>query len=183
MAERAEQERRMTLDEFLVRDDGTDTRYELVDGRVVAMNPPLPRHGAMLLNIGMALKTRLPMGCTAYAGSGTRREDDRHNYRIPDVAVSCTTSDQQWVEAPKLVVEVVSPSSKTADSGLKIDFYRGIETIDEILLVWPDQRRVTLWQRDGARWIVQDFVGRADVHLRTTTRPIQLDELYEPLDL
>lgn len=30
----------MTVAEFLLYDDGTDTRYELVDGIPVAMSPP-----------------------------------------------------------------------------------------------------------------------------------------------
>ena len=38
---------RMTLAEFLDWDDGTDTRYELIDGRVLAMAPPSPRHSAL----------------------------------------------------------------------------------------------------------------------------------------
>ena len=37
-------DRRMTVAEFLDFDDGTDTRYELVEGRPVAMNPPKVRH-------------------------------------------------------------------------------------------------------------------------------------------
>ena len=37
-------ERRMTVAEFLDFDDGTDTRYELVEGRPVAINPPKVRH-------------------------------------------------------------------------------------------------------------------------------------------
>jgi hypothetical protein len=32
--------KRMSLAAFLEWDDGTDTRYELVDGRIVAMAPP-----------------------------------------------------------------------------------------------------------------------------------------------
>ena len=32
-------EKRMTVAEFLTWDDGTDTRYELIDGRPVAMAP------------------------------------------------------------------------------------------------------------------------------------------------
>ena len=36
--------RRMTLDEFLVWDDGTDTLYELVDGFPMAMAPPAEAH-------------------------------------------------------------------------------------------------------------------------------------------
>ena len=37
--------RRMTLDEFLHWDDGTDTRYELIGGFPVAMAPPARPHG------------------------------------------------------------------------------------------------------------------------------------------
>ena len=36
--------KRMTLDEFLHWEDGTDTRYELIDGFSVAMAPPAEAH-------------------------------------------------------------------------------------------------------------------------------------------
>ena len=38
--------KRMSLDEFLQCDDGTDTRYELIDGIAVAMAPPAEAHGS-----------------------------------------------------------------------------------------------------------------------------------------
>ena len=37
-------EKRMTVAEFLTWNDGTDTRYELIDGRPVAMAPVAPSH-------------------------------------------------------------------------------------------------------------------------------------------
>ena len=36
--------RGMTVAEFLEYDDCTQTRYELVDGELVAINPPATRH-------------------------------------------------------------------------------------------------------------------------------------------
>jgi Uma2 family endonuclease len=39
--------RRMALDDFLAWDDGTDRRYELWDGVVRAMAPPMPQHGLL----------------------------------------------------------------------------------------------------------------------------------------
>ena len=44
-------ERQMTLAEFLDWDDGTDTRYELIDGRPVAMAPSSANHGAIGVNL------------------------------------------------------------------------------------------------------------------------------------
>jgi hypothetical protein len=37
-------QKRMTVTEFLIWDDGTDTRYELIDGRPVAMAPVAASH-------------------------------------------------------------------------------------------------------------------------------------------
>ena len=40
--------KRMSLAEFLEWDDGTDTRYELIDGRPRAMAPPIEAHGTIV---------------------------------------------------------------------------------------------------------------------------------------
>ena len=45
-------EKRMTLDEFLQWDDGTDMHYELIAGQIVAMAPPSRRHGTIIVNTG-----------------------------------------------------------------------------------------------------------------------------------
>ncbi len=42
----------MTVAEFLTWDDGTDTRYELIDGRPVAMAPVAPSHSIIVVNLG-----------------------------------------------------------------------------------------------------------------------------------
>ena len=42
---------RMTLAEFLSREDGTDTRYELVDGTAVAKSLPPVAHGVLAARV------------------------------------------------------------------------------------------------------------------------------------
>lgn len=37
-------ERLYSFEEYLAYDDGTDNRYELVDGKLESMNPPTFRH-------------------------------------------------------------------------------------------------------------------------------------------
>jgi Uma2 family endonuclease len=64
--------RRMKVDEFLSWDDGTDTRYELVGGFVVAMAPPAARHSLLSMELGgeirTALRARPP--CRVYSEAG-----------------------------------------------------------------------------------------------------------------
>ena len=43
-------EKRMTVAEFLTWDDGTGTRYELIDGRL-AMAPVAPSHSVIVANV------------------------------------------------------------------------------------------------------------------------------------
>jgi hypothetical protein len=50
-------DRRMTLAEFLVWDDGTDTRYELIRGAPRGMAPAYPRHGLIERNAGRVIET------------------------------------------------------------------------------------------------------------------------------
>ena len=56
--------KRMTVAEFLRWEDGTDTRYELHEGNLVAMAPPAPAHGLLAaqlcIRIGAALQSRRP---------------------------------------------------------------------------------------------------------------------------
>ena len=81
--------RAMTADEFLAWDDGTDTRYELFDGAVVAMAPPTHVHGVIVGNayaaIRMALESRAP--CQGVVEAGIRV--DAANHYKADVAASC----------------------------------------------------------------------------------------------
>ena len=69
--------RHMTLKEFLRWDDGTDTRYELIDGFPVAMGPPAEAHRIL------AVPARFP---------------DRRRARRP-AAVQCP--DRAWSGAPR----------------------------------------------------------------------------------
>lgn len=183
MSALARQPQPMTVSEFLAWDDGTDTRYELVDGQIVAMNPPQAPHALLVIELGAAIRTRLPSSCRIYAGGGAVLPNDAHNYRVPDLAVSCVRSREHWVEEPRLVVEILSKSTQKHDMTGKLAFYRSFPTIDEILLVRFDQRWCELWQRTGPHWTVTDHVGSAELPLRVTTSPIPLDELYQPLDL
>lgn len=122
-------------------------------------------------------------GCRVDGAGGVRRPNDEWNDRIPDGIVSCVDSDKRWIERPHLLVEVLSPSTKRVDAREMLAFYGDIASVEEILLVWPDQRRVDLWQRQPDSWTVRTYIGSSALPLRATTEPLPLDELYEPMGL
>ena len=172
-----------TVQEFLAWDDGTDMRHELVEGEIVAMNPPSAPHARLLAVLAGSIERRLPKGCATYIGGGALLPGDDFNYRIPDLTVSCVQSRERWIEQPRLVVEILSPATQRYDLTGKLAFYRALASIEEILLVRCDERWCELWQRVGRHWSIENHAGAASLPLRATTGPIPLDELYLPLEL
>ena len=62
-----------------------------------------------------------------------------------------------------MIVEVLSPSTEDHDRGRKVPDYREIPSLQEILVVASQERRVELWRREGDHWRVEDLIGEATV--------------------
>jgi Uma2 family endonuclease len=179
MATRAE-ELRMTLAEFLRWNDGTDARYELVDGRVVSMAPPNDAHGTITVNLAVALANALQPPCRVAAEAGILRPNRDDSYYVADLGVTCgqAADTRQHLPEPILIVEVLSPTTEDHDRGRKIPDYRGIPSLQEILVVASQERRVELWRREGDHWRVEDLIGEASVRLESCTASIPLAAIY-----
>ena len=174
-------EKRWTVEEFLEWDDGTDRRHELVDGRIVALAPPSEAHAAIVSNLAIEIRNQLQPPYRLLGRFGVRlagRDDSFYQF---DLAVTCAPADagRRYVADPILIVEVLSPSTQLHDRGRKLDDYRQLPSVKEILLVASEQRRVQHWRRDGPRWIVEDLIGDADLRLAAAPNPIALAAIYE----
>jgi Uma2 family endonuclease len=177
--------RRMTLPEFLAWNPGGDARYELVDGQPIMMAPPKVPHVDIADNVTGFLRPRLRPPCRTSQGVGVLVDLATDTYLEADVAVSCEPRrvGQQHLEAPRLVVEILSPSTRAHDLGVKLDLYRALTSVDEILLVSSTDRRVTHWRREGDHWLVQDVIGRGAVALGLVGEPLDLDTIYDGVTL
>ena len=150
-------ERRMTLAEFLVWDDGTETRYELIAGQPRAMAPAYPRHGLIERNAGDVILDRIGRGkpCRVYDQAGvvlTVLGDDR--YYVPDLVMSCETlGDDLYLREPKLIVEVLSPSTGRDDKAVKVPHYCSLPTVEEVWLIDSQKALVFVWQKRSGQWI------------------------------
>ncbi len=184
MATRAD-ELRMTLAEFLRWDDGTDARYELVDGRIVSMAPPNDAHGTIVMNIGAAIGSQLRPPCRVAAEAGILRPNRDDSYYVADLGVTCgpAADTRQHLPEPVVIVEVLSPSTEDHDRGRKVPDYREIPSLQEILVVASQERRVELWRREGDHWRVEDLIGEATVRLESCDASIPLRAIYAHVDL
>jgi Uma2 family endonuclease len=154
---------KFSFEEYLAYDDGTDTRYELVNGQLEPMNPPTFRHLFIAKFVEQKFdseiaRRNLPWLCFREAGvrTGWRKS------RLTDIYVLRTDQiagmiDQSAVcqTSPLLVVEVVSPDSIKRDYRYKRSEYAALE-IPEYWIVDPLESKVSvmLWD-DG---LYEEFV-------------------------
>jgi Uma2 family endonuclease len=172
--------RLMTVEEFLDWDDGTDTRYELVDGVPVAMAPPLSPHTTIVVNASFEVTLRLQgrEPCHAEAEAGIRI--NRHRRWQADLAVTCAPPGVYGnAEDPVLIVEVLSRSTRNTDLKRKLPDYKALPTVQEIWLIDSERRWVQVWRREGEAWAEpQDLVGPAAFDSPVLRDRIALDRLY-----
>lgn len=166
------QTRHLTLEEFLVYDDGTDARYELVDGVLVAMPTESTLNTqiavfliTVFLQLGIPLKQ---LGIKHQIAVQSRRVTARE----PDLVVHSPESSRAIdgathailkaeMPAPRLVVEVVSPGTvnHARDYVQKRQEYAA-RGIPEYWILDPTEAVVSVLQLQGNSYQVQEFRGR-----------------------
>ncbi len=173
--------RRMTTAEFLRWEDGSDTRYELVQGCPVAMAPPADRHGTIAANAAVEIDRRLESRppCRPVLEAGIWIDDE--NYYVADGAATCAAPcEAVHLSDPFLIVEVLSQANEKEEFATKVQAYIKLPHVQEIWLVDSRKRWVQPWRRAGAdSWIVAlPLGGDALFESPSLGDRIALDRLY-----
>jgi Uma2 family endonuclease len=147
----------LTFDQYLVYNDGTDTRYELVDGELVAMPPESPENLAIARFLLVALMPHVPLTRIAY-GTEIEVSGRRARCRLPVLLVHTEESLAALAGAtratitrdmppPALVIEVVSPgtTNRNRDYRYKHTEYAA-RGISEYWIIDPEERQITVCQ-------------------------------------
>lgn len=151
---------RISYEEYVRIEAMSPIRHEWLDGAVWAMAGGTPDHAAVAINVSTQLATQLRGKPCRVFGSDLRvrvRATGLGTY--PDVSVICgkvqlDAHDSSGTTAvnPKLVVEVLSPSTAAYDRGEKLEHYKKLPSLEEIVLVAHDARRLEVWRRTKGGW-------------------------------
>jgi Uma2 family endonuclease len=175
---------RLTFEAYLAYNDGTDTRYELVDGELCPMSLGTGKHTAIIRFLSQHLE-RQPealqqkwVAIPAMVGVRSPRGTRWDTVRIPDITL-LPNAQLQALESrecvidlhetpPLLVVEVVSESTKNVDYRAKWVEYAALN-IPEYWIVDYLNQMVTVCMLDEGRY--QDTVFRAHTLIASPTFP------------
>lgn len=144
----------MTFEEYLELEANSRVRHEYLGGEVFAMCGVTPRHNRIAGGIHAAFRDHLRGGpCEAYISDvAVKLRMSRDDYAYyPDVMVVCgreKTEEERFFTDPKLIVEVLSPSTASVDRHEKRIAYRRIAALEEYVIVAQQAIEVTVFRRE-----------------------------------
>jgi Uma2 family endonuclease len=175
-----------TLDDYLRWENEQPERHEYVRGEIFAMVGARRVHGRVVSNLNRSLGNALQGSpCQVFVEAmKVQPADDTILY--PDLFVTCDPADLRTdsiFRAPKLVIEVLSPTTQAYDRSLKFALYRRLASLQEYALVDPDTRRAEVFRigADGL-WVLHDMSDGDTLALASIGCAVPLAEVFDGVD-
>ncbi len=177
----------LDVESYLLWEAEQPTKHEFLGGEVFAMVGARQDH--VLVALALAARLRQHLGgtrCRAYTSDMKLHVQATDAVFYPDVMVSCDEADRQRaqaLQAPCFIAEVLSDSTEAVDRGLKFMTYRQLPSLQEYLLVDATRRRMELFRRESAGWVLHDAQGNpATLALTSVGLTLTQEDLFEDLD-
>lgn len=180
----------MTAAQYFAWEADQPERHDYYNGEVFAMAGASDEHNTAAGNVFVALKSHLRQSpCRVYMSDMRLELAENSHYSYPDVFVTCDRRDAEAVarhlkKYPKLVVEVLSPTTSEYDLGRKFEHYRQITGLDEVLFIDPARRSLELYQRtqQASQWLLIPAPEGGSVYLRSVELELSIATAFEGIE-
>jgi Uma2 family endonuclease len=178
---------RYTFLEYLELEAMSPVKHEFMDGHVWAMAGGSPAHAAIATKIAALLVAGLRgRPCRVFSSDLRVRVLATGLGTYPDVTVVCDELQTDpadpkgnTVVNPRVVVEVLSPTTEEYDRGEKLAQYKRIDGLAEIVLVAHDAHRLEIWRRAPDRWSLEVAQEDATARLESIRCDLPVSDVYD----
>lgn len=131
----------ITPQAFFAYTESKQGRAEYYDGIIVDMAAGTPEHALIAANTIRAIGNAIDgSDCFVYTGDLMIEVETANSYLLPDLAVVCGKSEKSTtipgaIKNPKLLMEVLSDSTRNRDQGIKWFHYRMLPGLREFITV------------------------------------------------
>lgn len=174
-----------TLEDYEAVEQGSDSKFEFVNGVIVAMAGGTAEHGRLSLSIGAELRSALKgSDCSAFSSDVRIGHADSSFRAYPDASVVCGEIEyaerpSHTVVNPVCIVEVLSEGTAAYDQGDKLKGYERIPSVRSIVFVSQEGRAITVHRRTADGFEEQSYGAGQSFELPGIPRAIAVDDVYE----
>ncbi len=187
------QEPLITPDEYLALERQAEFKSEYVDGRIYQMAGASPEHSAITFNLSGEVSPQLRgRPCRGLSNDTKVRSGEllatgkKGLFSYPDLTVVCGEPEfhdqhRDVLINPKVIFEVLSPSTEVFDRTKKFFRYQTLESFTDYVLVAQDEPRIEhlIRQPDGG-WTLYVYTGlETNFRIELIDCTLSLRNVYE----
>ncbi len=173
--------------EYLELEAKAEIRHELINGDMIPMAGGTTNHNEVVTNLCLLLKPHLRQQKGKVYTENVRLWIPEFNlFTYPDLMLIAGepiyySESQTTVTNPVAIIEVLSDSTRDYDQGRKFGFYRAVESLQEYILVEPEQLLVMIYRRGtDKQWFLHILETETDLlKLESVKVEMCLKEIYE----
>ena len=167
----------ISTDDYLANELKSDVKHEYIDGQVYAMAGAHSNHNRITATLIRKIGNHLDgKPCQPYASDMKVKVGTKFFY--PDVLVDCSNINGYFTESPKLIIEVLSKSTRRTDKTIKLMAYTQIPSLEEYVLIDQDMVEIEVLQRN-AGWIPKSYYLGDNVTFDSIGLTLSVEVIYE----
>lgn len=179
---------KISVEDYLENEKISDVRHEYIDGEVFAMAGTSKSHNRIIRNLLNKLQSKLnEEDCEAFFVDIKVYVEKFNRFYYPDLLVVCgeDAESEYFTTKPKLIVEVLSPSTSLTDRREKMFVYKEIESVDEYILIEQDRVYAEIYRRrrDSNLWDWIEYFPEEEIEFASVNFKMLLSEIYEGVEL
>ena len=180
-----------TPETYLEMERQSATRHEFIDGEIFQMAGESLSHSRICINLGGEVRNRLKgKSCEALSPNMKVRTSTASLFSYPDLTIVCGEpqfhdTKKDVLVNPKVIIEVLSPSTAEYDRTTKFQKYRmGNETLTDYILVSQDKIFVEHFaKQSNGIWGYQSFAElNVFFEIESIKTDLSLREIYDRVE-
>jgi Uma2 family endonuclease len=183
----AYQKKFYTVQEYLEMENVALEKHEFYKGEIFAMSGASARHNVISINItGILINALKGKRCQPYGSDMRVNIPENTLFTYPDISIFCgdvitLKEDENTAVSPTVIIEILSPSTRNYDRGVKFMLYRAIPALKDYILVDSESIHAEHFaiNKEGL-WQLKEYNQPGEeIFIETLNLILPLKEMYE----
>jgi Uma2 family endonuclease len=180
---------KISVADYLEGEKFSQIKHEYLDGEVYAMAGTSKNHNRVIKNILRKLENHLNGSeCEPFIVDIKVRVEKMNRFYYPDLVVVCgeDNEDEYYAVKPKMIIEVLSPSTSLTDRREKMFAYKEIESLREYVMIEQNRMYAEIYRRredEGNLWDWIEFETDEEIELASVDFKMPMTEIYAGVEL
>ncbi len=182
---------KISIEEFLEMENASMEKHEYYKGEVFAMSGAKVQQNEICVNLIAILKNKLKgKKCKPYNSDQRIHIQSNTLFTYPDISIICgeiitLDNDDYNVLNPTIIIEVLSPSTRSYDRGDKFKLYRDIQTLKEYILADSESIHLEVFRlNEKNNWELEEYNSAEDfLFIKAIDEKVLLSEIYEGVNM